>query len=73
MMHDLQAMEPLVNEHQLFKDQLSAAVKSGGNPGKIVRNLADILDPHFKLKEERAFPPTDLNTPTISGGRSPRI
>ncbi len=68
MMHDLQAMEPLVNEHQLFKDQLSAAVKSGGNLGKIVRNLADILDPHFKLEEERAFPPLILILPLSLGG-----
>lgn len=71
MMHHLQAPEPLVNEHQLFKDQLSAAVKSGGNLGKIARKLADILDPHFKLEEQWAFPPLILMLPLSLGEITP--
>ena len=66
-MQNLQTPEPLKNEHQEFKDQLFEAVKSGGTLGKVTQQLVDILNSHFKMEEEFAFPPLTLLLPLSHG------
>lgn len=70
-MQNLQSPEPLKNEHQEFKDQLLEAVKSGGELGKVAQELVNILNPHFKLEEEIAFPPLILMLPLAQGKITP--
>lgn len=71
MMQNLQTPEPLKNEHQEFKDQLFEAIKSGGKLGEVARQLVNILDLHFKLEEESAFPPLTLMLPLSQGEIAP--
>ncbi|MEN6342960.1 MAG: hemerythrin domain-containing protein [Methanospirillum sp.] len=70
-MRTLQAPEPLVHEHQEFRDQLFDAVESGGELAVVARELIEMLTPHFRIEEETAFPPLTLMVPLSRGEIAP--
>jgi hemerythrin superfamily protein len=59
----LQTPEPIKAEHQAFHEELLKAIKSGGEVEKIAKQIDNILNPHFKIEEESAFPPLSLMAP----------
>ncbi len=60
---NLHTPEPIINEHQEFRDELLTAIKIGGESGNVASQIAEILNPHFKKEEEFAFPPLILMAP----------
>lgn len=62
-MINLQTPGPLRDEHQTFRDELLNAIRTSGELGKIAEQIDKILNPHFKIEEEFAFPPLNLMTP----------
>jgi hypothetical protein len=66
-MINLQTPEPLREEHQSFRDELSNAIRTNGEMGKIAKEIDIILTPHFKIEEEFAFPPLTLMVPLSRG------
>ncbi len=63
----LQVPGPIREEHQEFRDELILAANSGGRLGPLAGELLQILDPHFALEEEVAFPPLILMHPLSLG------
>jgi len=72
-MINLRTPEPLREEHQGFHDELLKAVKSGGELGKIANQIDKILNPHFKIEEEYAFPSLTLMAPLSRGEIDPEM
>ena len=66
-MINLQTPEPIKEEHQAFHDELLKAIKSGGEVAKIAKQIDNILNRHFKIEEESAFPPLSLMAPLSRG------
>ena len=63
----LQTPETIKEEHQAFHDELLKAIESGGEVGKIAKQIDNILNQHFKIEEESAFPPLILMGPLSRG------
>ena len=55
------------SEHQEIHSALVAATKAKGKVGAAARDLAKILDPHFKREEKIALPPLGLLVPLSRG------
>ena len=55
------------SEHQEIHSALVAATKAKGKVGAAARDLAKILDPHFKREEQIALPPLGLLVPLSRG------
>ena len=72
-MINLQTPGPLKEEHQAFRDELLKAIRTGGELGKIAKQIDNILNPHFKIEEEYAFPPLTLMTPLSRGEIDPSM
>ncbi len=70
-MINLQTPEPLKEEHRAFHDELLMAIKTGGKLGNIALQIDNILNPHFKIEEEFAFPPLTLMVPLSRGEIDP--
>jgi hemerythrin superfamily protein len=70
-MINLQTPEPLREEHQAFRDELLDAIRTKGELGKIAKQIDEILNPHFKMEEEFAFPPLSLMVPLSRGEIDP--
>jgi hemerythrin superfamily protein len=70
-MINLQTPEPLRDEHQAFRDELLRAIKTGGELGNIAKQIDQILNPHFRIEEEFAFPPLALMVPLSRGKIDP--
>ncbi len=66
-MVNLQTPGPLKEEHQTFHNELLKAIETGGELGNIALQIDKILNPHFKLEEEYAFPPLALMVPLSQG------
>ncbi len=62
-MINLQAPEPLLEEHRAFHDKLLLVIKTEGKLGNIAMQIDEILTLHFKIEEELAFPPLILMVP----------
>lgn len=54
-------------EHQEIHEALVRATQSKGDVGVRARELAKVLEPHFKREEEIALPPLGLLEPLSSG------
>ncbi len=70
-MYTLQTPGPLKDEHQIFRELLDQAIRTGGALGKVARQLETLLDPHFKTEEEVAFPALTLLAPLSRGEVAP--
>ncbi|HSQ30737.1 MAG TPA: hemerythrin domain-containing protein [Gemmatimonadaceae bacterium] len=55
------------SEHQEIHAALVAATKAKGKVGAAARDLARILDPHFRREEQIALPPLGLLAPLSRG------
>ena len=60
-------------EHGEIHGELVAATKIAGRTGEAARNLARILDPHFKREEQIALPPLGLLGPLSRGVFEPSM
>ncbi len=70
-MINLQTPGPLKEEHQAFHDELLKAIKTGGELGNIAMQIDKILNPHFKIEEDYAFPALALMVPLSQGKIDP--
>lgn len=61
--------ESLLAEHTAIHAELVEATKAGGRVGEAARELAALLDPHFKRENEIALPPLGLLKPLAAGER----
>ncbi len=57
---ELKTPIPLQSEHQALYAEITTAAKLGGKTGKAARLVARLLDRHFALEDEFAFPPLGL-------------
>jgi hypothetical protein len=55
-------------EHQELHRELAKATREPGRLGEAAKNVAAILDPHFRKEEEYALPPLGL-LPLLAGGK----
>jgi iron-sulfur cluster repair protein YtfE (RIC family) len=58
-------------EHQHIHSALVAATRAEGPVGAAARELAQVLEPHFKREEQIALPPLGLLAPLAAGGSVP--
>jgi hypothetical protein len=61
------APQSLQTEHRAIHDALTAATKVPGRVGVAAKQLAEVLDPHFKREDEIALPPLGLLAPLAAG------
>jgi NAD(P)H-dependent flavin oxidoreductase YrpB (nitropropane dioxygenase family) len=54
-------------EHEELHAELAKATKITGKLGDAAKNVANILDPHFRKEEEFALPPLGLLVPWAEG------
>jgi NAD(P)H-dependent flavin oxidoreductase YrpB (nitropropane dioxygenase family) len=54
-------------EHEELHAELAKATKITGKLGDAAKNVANILDPHFRKEEEFALPPLGLLVPLAEG------
>lgn len=59
--------QSLRTEHEVIHSALEEATKAPGRVGAAAKELAAVLDPHFKRENEIALPPLGLLAPP--GGR----
>jgi hemerythrin superfamily protein len=55
-------------EHEELHEELAKATRQPGKLGEAAKNVATILDPHFKKEEEYALPPLALLS-ILAGGK----
>jgi len=65
---ELKTPIPLQSEHQALHAEITTAAKLGGNTGKAARLVARLLERHFALEDEFAFPPLSL-LPDLAQGK----
>jgi hypothetical protein len=65
----IQIPQSLQMEHQAIHSALVEATKAPGHVGAAARELAAVLDPHFKREDEIALPPLGLLAPLAAGER----
>lgn len=65
---ELQIPPSLKHEHGEMRASLAIAAKAYGKSGEAAREVARLLDPHFKKEEEYALPPLDVLTVLAGGG-----
>lgn len=59
--------QSLQTEHHAIHDALVAATRAPGRVGAAAKELAAVLDPHFKREDEIALPPLGLLAPLAAG------
>jgi hypothetical protein len=67
MMHHLRAPEPLVNEHQLFKDQLSCGRQIKWQSGERCPETGRYARSSLQTGRGMGVSATDINAPALSG------
>ena len=60
-------------EHQEIHAALERATREPGELGATARELAGLLDPHFRREEEIATPPLSLLVPLAQGAATPQM
>jgi hypothetical protein len=65
----IQIPQSLQTEHEAIHRALVEATKAPGSVGAAARELAALLDPHFKREDEIALPPLGLLAPLAAGER----
>jgi hypothetical protein len=60
-------------EHQEIHAALERATREPGELGATARELATLLDPHFRREEEIATPPLSLLAPLSKGAATPQM
>jgi hypothetical protein len=60
-------------EHQELHRELAKATREPGRLGEAAKNVANILDPHFRKEEEYALPPLGLLHVLSEGSISPEM
>jgi hypothetical protein len=65
----IQIPQSLQTEHQAIHSALEEATKAPGRVGAAAKELAAVLDPHFKREDEIALPPLGLLAPLAAGER----
>jgi hypothetical protein len=65
----IQIPQSIQMEHEAIHSELVAATKAPGQVGAAARELAAVLDPHFKREDEIALPPLGLLVPLAAGER----
>lgn len=63
--------ESLRTEHQAIHTALATAIAAPGRVGAAAKQLAAVLEPHFKREDEIALPPLVLLAPLAAGERPP--
>jgi iron-sulfur cluster repair protein YtfE (RIC family) len=63
----IQVPQSLRTEHQAIHSALEEATKAPGRLGAAAKELAAVLDPHFKREDEIALPPLGLLAPLAAG------
>ncbi len=63
----IQVPQSLRTEHQAIHSALEEATKAPGRVGAAAKELAAVLDPHFKREDEIALPPLGLLAPLAAG------
>jgi hypothetical protein len=61
--------QSLRTEHEVIHSALEEATKAPGRVGAAAKELAAVLDPHFKRENEIALPPLGLLAPLAAGER----
>ncbi len=61
--------QSLRTEHEAIHSALEQATKAPGRVGAAAKELAAVLDPHFKREDEIALPPLGLLAPLAAGER----
>lgn len=69
----LQTPVSIHDEHQEIHAALEQATREPGELGATARELARLLDPHFRREEEIATPPLGLLVPLSRGAATPRM
>jgi hypothetical protein len=59
--------QSIQTEHRTIHDALTAATRAPGRVGAAAKELAAVLDPHFKREDEIALPPLGLLAPLAAG------
>jgi hypothetical protein len=59
--------ESIQTEHHAIHEALTNATRAPGAVGAAAKELAALLDPHFKREEEIALPPLGLLAPLAAG------
>jgi hypothetical protein len=65
----MQIPQSLRTEHETIHSALVEATKAPGRVGAAAKELAAVLDPHFKREDEIALPPLGLLAPLAAGER----
>ena len=70
---ELKTPIPLKSEHEELYAEINIAAKLEGNTGKAARLVARLLERHFALEDEFAFPPLGLLPALAQGTVEPEM
>lgn len=70
---ELKTPIPLQSEHQALRAEINAAAKLEGKTGRAARLVARLLERHFAVEDEFAFPPLGLLPDLARGTVEPEM